>query len=299
MSVEITGSGLVPIVSQNLAIGTRVIQAHRGERGVIVAEERIGYTVIFPDGSSTNSQRLGAASPYTRIRVIEGADLASPDEIAALKVKRDEKREADRIAQAEAATKHAEDAARFEKELRERYPWAKPNKPSANLKKELSLVFPGVKFSVRYESYSGGDSVNYSWTLGPTPAEVSAIADKYQDGNFNGMEDIHEYDRSAHGAAVDKVLGRAKYVQGSRHIPHEMHEQIGRLLCEKQHVDYFECEKGKVHLFGEGDRRWLSDHVHQLIVRTSFPPNPEILGVEWSDDPGGYKLVFGKGSLTQ
>lgn len=280
------------MVSQGLQIGTRVVQAHKGERGVICEDRGHDYLVIFPDGSEAGSQRLGALSPYTRITLVEDSDLASPSEVAALFTKRTEKRAADRVAQDAEVTQHGIDTRRIETELREKYPWAKPNKPSANLKKELSLVFPGVKFSVRYESYAGGDSVNYSWTLGPTGAEVAAIADKYQDGNFNGMEDIHEYDRSAHGAAVDRVLGRAKYVQGSRHIPHELHEQIGRLLCTAQHVDYAECEKGAVHLYGQGDPRWLSDHVYQLLARTTFPANPQIQGLKWSDKSNGYELVF-------
>jgi len=36
------------------------------------------------------------------------------------------------------------------------------------IRKTLKLHFAGVKFSVRSKSYSGGASVNVSWTDGPT-----------------------------------------------------------------------------------------------------------------------------------
>lgn len=50
-----------------------------------------------------------------------------------------------------------------------------------NIRTELKRVFPGVKFSVRYESFSGGDAFNISWTDGPTTKQIGEITDKYGD----------------------------------------------------------------------------------------------------------------------
>ncbi len=89
---------------------------------------------------------------------------------------------------------------------------------SRQIKRELKASFPGIKFSVRYSSYAGGDSVYAAWNFGPTKDEVGAIIDKFQYGSFNSMEDIYEYDRKH---AVDpegdlRELGGVKYVSSTR-----------------------------------------------------------------------------------
>ena len=73
-----------------------------------------------------------------------------------------------------------------------------------NLRIELKKAFKGVKFSVT-SSYS---SLNVSWTDGPTLEQVEAIANRYQEGNFNGMEDIYEYNATA----FNDVFGGCQYV---------------------------------------------------------------------------------------
>ena len=75
---------------------------------------------------------------------------------------------------------------------------------AVNIRIELKRAFKGVKFSVRSD-YS---SVNISWTDGPTAEQVEAIANRYEEGSFNGMEDIYEYDSSA----FNDVFGGVKYV---------------------------------------------------------------------------------------
>lgn len=66
---------------------------------------------------------------------------------------------------------------------------------AAAIRKELKAKFPGVKFSVRSETYAGGDSVRINWTDGPEHAEVEAIAAKYEAGSFDGMTDMYVYNR--------------------------------------------------------------------------------------------------------
>lgn len=50
----------------------------------------------------------------------------------------------------------------------------------ANIRTELKRKFPNAKFSVRYESFSGGDAYNISWTDGPTTKDVDAVVGKYK-----------------------------------------------------------------------------------------------------------------------
>jgi len=82
-----------------------------------------------------------------------------------------------------------------------------------NIKVELAKAFPGIKFSAKSESYSGGNSIRVSWVDGPVEAEVNKIIRKYQEGSFDGMDDLYSYDKSN---VWPDVFGGAKYVSGSR-----------------------------------------------------------------------------------
>ena len=86
------------------------------------------------------------------------------------------------------------------------------NAAAKNMRLQLKEAFPGVKFSVRSERYSGGDSINVGWQDGPTTEQVESIVKRYQGGNFNGMEDIYEYSADAWNDA----FGDAKYVFSNR-----------------------------------------------------------------------------------
>lgn len=91
---------------------------------------------------------------------------------------------------------------------------------SSAIKAELNQAFPGIKFSVKSSSFSGGDSVHIDWTDGPKTKEVEEISGKYQYGHFNGMEDIYENTNSRDD------IPQAKYVSESRH----QSEQVTALL---------------------------------------------------------------------
>ena len=56
-------------------------------------------------------------------------------------------------------------------------------KRAAQVRASLKAEFPGVKFSVRSDSYSGGDSIRIEWTDGPTEEDVKAIAQKFESVN--------------------------------------------------------------------------------------------------------------------
>lgn len=54
----------------------------------------------------------------------------------------------------------------------------------------LKKAFPGVKFSVRSESYSGGASIRVNWTDGPTVSEVDAVTGLFRGKRFDGSIDL-------------------------------------------------------------------------------------------------------------
>jgi hypothetical protein len=53
----------------------------------------------------------------------------------------------------------------------------------------LKESFPGVKFSVKSSSYSGGSSIRVSWTDGPSAAMVESVAGVFKGSYFDGQTD--------------------------------------------------------------------------------------------------------------
>lgn len=141
------------------------------------------------------------------------AEMNSPAYIA----KRNAQYEAERIS-------HKSEVERLTTELRAKYPKAKPAsafktsaaQAAANLRTELKAAFPGVKFSVKSSSYSGGNSVDVSWVDGPSDEAVEAIANNYQAGDFDGMDDCYHYNDSALSQAFREVCGSVRYVKCNR-----------------------------------------------------------------------------------
>lgn len=97
---------------------------------------------------------------------------------------------------------------------------------SAAIKAELKTVFPNVKFSVKSDNFSMGNSVHVSWTDGPTANQVQEITGKYQYGHFNGMEDIYEYSNNR------EDIPQAKYVSEHREISEEVNNLLLPQLTE-------------------------------------------------------------------
>jgi hypothetical protein len=54
----------------------------------------------------------------------------------------------------------------------------------------LKRAFPGVKFSVRTESYSMGSHLEVKWTDGPPKRAVRDLVDPYSGDSFDGMIDM-------------------------------------------------------------------------------------------------------------
>lgn len=86
------------------------------------------------------------------------------------------------------------------------------NAAAKNMRIELKRAFPSVKFSVKSSRFSGGDDIRVSWIDGPMVEQVDEIIDRYQGGDFDGMQDLYNY---RHNVWID-AFGDAKYVFSQR-----------------------------------------------------------------------------------
>jgi len=57
----------------------------------------------------------------------------------------------------------------------------------------LKKSFPGVKFSVKSKTYSGGSSIDIHWTDGPRSPDVEKVAKRFEGADFDGMIDLKIY----------------------------------------------------------------------------------------------------------
>lgn len=83
------------------------------------------------------------------------------------------------------------------------------------LKQDLKKEFPNIKFSVRCDSYR----IEVDYIDGPSLESVKKITGKYEQGHFNSMEDIYEYDNQR------EDLPQRDYVFVSRDISLEYGEE--------------------------------------------------------------------------
>lgn len=86
-----------------------------------------------------------------------------------------------------------------------------------NVRKVLKKHFPNVKFSVRYSSFSGGDSIDVSWTDGPMEEDVLPLVKMFQDHHSDYSGDYYDYDPSE----FNRLFGGFKFAHGQREFSEE------------------------------------------------------------------------------
>jgi hypothetical protein len=226
----------------------------------------------------------------------------TPEEDAAVKEKV-------RQMDAERDAKHAESRAKIETgvaELKAQYPWAETGGSSwargaKNLKRLLNDRWPGIKFEVKSESYSMGCSIRVRWDDGPTEKEVDAIADRFQDSDFDGMTDSTNY-RGA--SAFRELMGHAKHVSGSRDYSNAAMEAVGKGLCRLQGVDW-KPEWGGLGwrdvrgVFGAEDGECLVGHVRRVLRETPAPAGAVVRNVIRTPDEGLIVVEFERPEATK
>jgi hypothetical protein len=97
------------------------------------------------------------------------------------------------------------------------------------VRKALKAEFPGVRFSVRSHTYSGGASIDVSWRDGPTYGSVNAVCQRFAGASFDGMIDL----KTTHTTLVmnpdgtpEEVRYASDYVFAHRYITPEFRAQV-------------------------------------------------------------------------
>lgn len=141
-----------------------------------------------------------SAPKYTAEQIAEGLERAERIERA-----KKERAEAQAKAEAEAIAN-----------ARAKYPYMKENargaEVAANMRAELRKLWGGVKFSVRYKSFSGGDEIAVKYEDGPREKDVKAVINKYQDHDADFTGDYWDYMPNA----FNKVFGGVSFVMLDR-----------------------------------------------------------------------------------
>ena len=178
----------------------------RNVGGIMTTGGNARFGIVWDNGSYSDgvSESLIRSSVQWRIypdvkRSLIEIDMAKRNADNVIK-----RREQEAISAAEQRTLNCEVMKLSKPHLKEAVKYSGGKQCAVNIRIELKKAFKGVKFSVRSD-YS---SVNISWTDGPTAEQVEAIANRYEEGSFNGMEDIYEYNASP----FNDVFGGVQYV---------------------------------------------------------------------------------------
>lgn len=102
------------------------------------------------------------------------------------------------------------------------------------VRQALKAAFPGVKFSVRSNSYAGGASIDVSWTDGPLESAVQETAKRYEGATFDGMTDMksnHSTLLAGPDGNVAEVSMGADYVFTRRDLSESYRAELAELAA--------------------------------------------------------------------
>lgn len=95
------------------------------------------------------------------------------------------------------------------------------------IRQELKKAFPNIKFTVRSSSFSMGDDVRIDYVNGVPSKEVEKIVNKYQAGQFDGMQDLYEYNNRR------SDIPQVKYVLVQREISQDVREAVKQRIAKE------------------------------------------------------------------
>lgn len=124
---------------------------------------------------------------------------------------------------------------------------------AALLRQALKEAFPGVKFSVKSKTYSGGASISIRWTDGPNEAQVDTIAKRFKGAYFDSTIDYK-------GAVFHMLDGKpvhfgADYIHTNRDDSKPAIERAIDRVFKRLHGNFREAgiERPTVEQFNRGD----------------------------------------------
>lgn len=175
----------------------------------------VNYKTVYLDGSQTShdsrirpySQKFGIGTYYN-----EG-EKVSAEEVANLVI--EAKRNEELAAAAEAVQKQINaEQAKAKAEYLSQFTQADRRTTTNIIKRHILKTWPSVqKVEVMTEVYSGGDSMRVKYYSPETIKELESFVDSFQEGHFNGMEDIYEYSKDKGEIILENhILQTYKYV---------------------------------------------------------------------------------------
>ncbi|MDR3625325.1 MAG: hypothetical protein P4L45_00745, partial [Ignavibacteriaceae bacterium] len=135
------------------------------------------------------------------------------------------------------------------------------------IKAELKQCFPEIKFHIKSESFSGGNSVNISWAFGATQAQIENITKKYEYGYFDGSDDSYHFTGSSNivtPAGKIEELPSVKFVHTNRFIPVDIFTNMCNDFCSLVKIQYINFN---TIYCGE----YIGTIIHRLIYNNSLP----------------------------
>lgn len=140
------------------------------------------------------------------------------------------------------------------------------------LRKSLKEQHPGVKFSVRSSSYSGGASIDVGWTDGPTEAQVKATTSLYSGATFDGMQDLMEYHDTllATDDGVISVHFGANFIFTNRTLSDDFLDLLAANIQQNGTDDHSSRCDGCGNWMEPG-RRWVAPSIHTGQAFTCSP----------------------------
>lgn len=100
---------------------------------------------------------------------------------------------------------------------------------------ELKKNFPGVTFSVRSKTYSGGASIDIHYVDGPTTKQVKHVAYRFEGAEFDGMIDL-KTSKVTEMADGSKVQYGADFIFVHRDYTLGFMQSIAAEVSQKHHV---------------------------------------------------------------
>jgi hypothetical protein len=276
MSIYSLGSGKIVDISvpensvkNNLPVGTVIYFNGYGDHDMVIIKNRgisenfayygASYDCVNVDTFkqlrvSSHELKWMKEKQDNRIALYITDEVKTPDEVLTLYQKSVEQIKIDE----DAKIKEAQDKENQRSEYASKFPHLQKQdgKTSShalgakNIKRELKLKFPLVKFEVKSKSYSGGDSIDVRWEDGPKTAEVEAIINKYEEGSFDGMTDSYNYN---HKNVWPDVFGGAKYVMAQKSLSHNMAESLCKKACLDYGIEYQGLDAYYKDIYGGGN----------------------------------------------
>jgi hypothetical protein len=131
---------------------------------------------------------------------------------------------------------------------------------AAMIRSLLKQKYPDVKFSVTSDNYTGGNSIRIRYTDAMPREEIENLTAEFQAGNFDGMQDLYEYNNTRDD------IPQTKYLFVTRYMSAEAKEEI----IHKIKTTYADCENFNEEEYQEHWRCWGSNLIYRIFMKKDY-----------------------------